>query len=1156
MAIPSPIASAGDDSDNFAIEESTGQITTQGTYNFEEKSSYSVTVIVSDGEGGSASLVVSITINDIEEPTAAVPSNVVVEEGDSKLTVRWDAVPDEEGKPPVSGYEVGYRERPDASDSPSDEWAGIQKVSSQLNSLIITGLLNGQAYLVSVRTLVDGGMSAWSSPVLGIPVIPAAGPIFTGGGGTSPPPSPPPSPPRPSPPRPSPPPTTPQVTISAGTTPVTEGTSATFTITASSAPTSALTVNVNVSETGNVISGTPSSTVTIDAGETTATLTVSTDNDDADESNSVLTAEVETGTGTGYTVGSTSSASVTVEDNDNPPPSQTSPDLTFIAVVVGSGSSEEGIFVRFAIIIGNVGDGASAASMLRYFRSTDATITTSDTEVTTDAVPELAASESSNHTRDVDPPSSPGTYYYGACVDAVTNESVTTNNCSRGARVVVPGPVARVEVTPREVTLAALGNTATLTARVLDAQGNEISGEAVSWSSVSPEVATVDAAGVVTAVVNGRATVTASASGVSGEATVDVDQQVVSVAIDPGEVELTSVDETAPLTLRAFDANGHEAPGGGDITGIFAWRSADLNVATVSSVGGLTAQVRAIGAGTTTVTVTLDDGRLSATATVTVLKSSLQGEGNPEDETPQVTISAGTTPVTEGTAATFTISASPAPTSALTVNVDVSEDGDVISGTALTTVTIDANKTSATLTVATDDDSADEAASVITAEVESGTGYTVGSSSSATVTVNDNDETPQVNPEVTISAGTTPVTEGTDVTFTITASSAPTSALTVNVDVDVTYADHLTSGTPPSTVTINANATTATLMVATEDDDVIEINGQVIAEVQTGTGYTVGSSSSARVVIENNDHPTPVASVEIDPSSVEFTEVGAGKILTARILDENGNETRPRSWGWSSADQEVATVDGLVGTGMSGWVTAIGAGTTTITLSVSGGGETATGTATVTVTVTGPRVEISPRSLTFEALGETQTVTVKVLDANGDEDTEASFGWISIFSPCCGFSPENPPGSNHSERVDGGLEITAGVTGSGSVTISSGDASPAILLVTVYQKPASLTLSPNSVDLTVGGTTTLSAAIADANGYDMGRVDVGDGGKVVYWETSDSAVATVDGVTKSEDGNTGGTATVTAVAAGTATITGRHSVDITGTATITVTDNN
>ena len=293
---------------------------------------------------------------------------------------------------------------------------------------------------------------------------------------------------------------------------------------------------------------------------------------------------------------------------------------------------------------------------------------------------------------------------------------------------------------------------------------------------------------------------------------------------------------------------------------------------------------------------------------------------------------------------------------------------------------------------------------------------------------------------------------------------------------------------------------------------------------------------------------------------MEFTEVGATETLTARILDENGNETRPTSWGWSSADEEVATVSSQVisssGSTKKATVRAIGAGTTTITLGASGGGGEATGTATVTVTISGPRVEISPGSLTFEALGGTKSVTVKVLDENGDEDTDASFGLISTFSLCCGFSPENPPGSNRITKVDGGLEITAGVTGSGSVTISSGDASPAILLVTVYQKPASLTLSPSSVDLTVGGTTTLSAAIADANGYDVGRVDVGDGGKVVYWETSDSAVATVDGVTKGEDGNTGGTATVTAVAAGTVTITGRHSGDITGTATVTVTDNN
>ena len=128
-----------------------------------------------------------------------------------------------------------------------------------------------------------------------------------------------------------------------------------------------------------------------------------------------------------------------------PPPPPNRPDLTFLAVVVGSGPSEEGDFVRFVIIILNAGDGASAASTLRYFRSTDATITTSDTEVGTDSVPALADSDSSRHKRDV-LPSSPGTYYYGVCVDAVAGESDTTNNCSRGLRVVVPEPAAQKSV--------------------------------------------------------------------------------------------------------------------------------------------------------------------------------------------------------------------------------------------------------------------------------------------------------------------------------------------------------------------------------------------------------------------------------------------------------------------------------------------------------------------------------------------------------------------------------------------------------------------------------------------------------------------------------------------------------------------------------------
>ena len=39
-------------------------------------------------------------------------------------------------------------------------------------------------------------------------------------------------------------------------------------------------------------------------------------------------------------------------------------------------------------------------------------------------------------------PSSAGTHYYGACVDAVTGESDTGNNCSKGHRVTVTAAVA------------------------------------------------------------------------------------------------------------------------------------------------------------------------------------------------------------------------------------------------------------------------------------------------------------------------------------------------------------------------------------------------------------------------------------------------------------------------------------------------------------------------------------------------------------------------------------------------------------------------------------------------------------------------------------------------------------------------------------------
>ena len=98
----------------------------------------------------------------------------------------------------------------------------------------------------------------------------------------------------------------------------------------------------------------------------------------------------------------------------------------------------------------NQGSGASGSTTLRYYRSADSTITSGDTEVGTDAVGGLAASGRSIEGIDLTAPSAPGTYYYGACVDAVSNESDTTNNCSGSVAWTVPGE------TSTDATLSAL----------------------------------------------------------------------------------------------------------------------------------------------------------------------------------------------------------------------------------------------------------------------------------------------------------------------------------------------------------------------------------------------------------------------------------------------------------------------------------------------------------------------------------------------------------------------------------------------------------------------------------------------------------------------------------------------------------------------------
>ena len=89
------------------------------------------------------------------------------------------------------------------------------------------------------------------------------------------------------------------------------------------------------------------------------------------------------------------------------------------------------------VTVRNQGAGPADATTLVYYRSTDATISSSDTRVASGYVSLLFSSDASAASISLIAPEDAGTYYYGACAQNVVGESNTSNNCSDAVRVTV-----------------------------------------------------------------------------------------------------------------------------------------------------------------------------------------------------------------------------------------------------------------------------------------------------------------------------------------------------------------------------------------------------------------------------------------------------------------------------------------------------------------------------------------------------------------------------------------------------------------------------------------------------------------------------------------------------------------------------------------------
>lgn len=128
--------------------------------------------------------------------------------------------------------------------------------------------------------------------------------------------------------------------------------------------------------------------------------------------------------------------------------------------------------------------------------------------------------------------------------------------------------VTTVTVSPDSVKLTEDGATQDFDATAKDQSGNTMSGVSFSWSVSDEAVASIDGDGTVTAKAEGTVTVRAAASGVTGSATLAVDDLAAATILTPEPNTAVTEGDTVMLTGTATDQAG-DTISGSDLV----WRS-------------------------------------------------------------------------------------------------------------------------------------------------------------------------------------------------------------------------------------------------------------------------------------------------------------------------------------------------------------------------------------------------------------------------------------------------------------------------------------------------------------------------------------------------------------------------------------------------------
>jgi uncharacterized protein YjdB len=272
----------------------------------------------------------------------------------------------------------------------------------------------------------------------------------------------------------------------------------------------------------------------------------------------------------------------------------------------------------------------------------------------------------------------------------------------------------------------------------------------------------------------------------------------------------------------------------------------------------------------------------------------------------------------------------------------------------------------------------------------------------------------------------------------------------------------------------------------------------------TITATSEGKSGTAAITVT----ATPVATVTVVPGSASIV-AGATTQLAAQLRDSAGNLLSGRTVTWTTGQASIATVNA------SGLVTGVAPGNVTITATSEG----KSGTAAITVTAPPvATVTVVPGS-TSVVVGATTQLAAQLRDSAGNLLTGRTVTWSS--------------GQTAIATVNGTGLVTGRGAGSATITATSEGKSGSATVTVTLAPVATVTIVPSSANVTVGGTTQLTAELRDASGNTLT-------GRTVTWTSGNAAVATV-----------GSAGLVTGVATGSTSITAT-SEGTSGSATVTV----